>query len=662
MFIAQVQIGRFRHIENATVGPLPPPGLASEMVVLAGPNGGGKSSILELISYALSNIWGYSYQQNRTFGNASFEVRIGLSDADISTLAAQADIAPARVLEEAYRRRAYYVAFNFPDGHFDREPEINRQLRQLAHNSLNDRVRSVLLRSDRHFVKSSYNRNSYFDWQRRYAPNYLQSLSFNLTEAQYRDQTDFLIELAYNYPRDLGLYHLKLNQGQDAGLPPSNPVTPYINLFQRMFPEYRLSDSGNELRDQLYIVLPNEEEVPFTDLSSGEQEVFFLLTFFLRNSIHDSVVLIDEPELHLHPELARRMIRTMLSINPGNQVWLATHNADLIDEAGSDRSYYVAREGPGKAARVVRAVDENAELALLREIFGYSGFVGLARKLVLLEGDSTSADRRVFASLFPGAADQIRFVPIQSATNIARITRVVEAIVQQQLGHIELFLIRDRDYLSSDEMDRYRAGAKDRVFVLERHEIENYLLDSELITEACRDLLAQPLNVSEVEERLRDVAITVAPTVYRDLVAHRISDLFMPEDASIGAFLSHQQWISRDLVWNEEAMHQVRERFLSRVNEIRSQIEARSAFSDLNAILDVTQDEITEALYSGGWQSLFPGKEVLAQFAGGIGLSRGPALQNAIIRRMASRPVRIPHELTRIVNTILAGAPSSPAE
>jgi predicted ATPase len=62
--------------------------------------------------------------------------------------------------------------------------------------------------------------------------------------------------------------------------------------------------------------------------------VFFLLSFFIRHRVEHSVITIDEPELHLHPELARRLVRLMLSVKPGNQIWLATHNGEIIDEAG----------------------------------------------------------------------------------------------------------------------------------------------------------------------------------------------------------------------------------------------------------------------------------------------------------------------------------------
>ena len=53
MYIREITIQRFRHLENIHLGPFDQPTDDSDSICLAGPNGGGKSSILELIGFAL---------------------------------------------------------------------------------------------------------------------------------------------------------------------------------------------------------------------------------------------------------------------------------------------------------------------------------------------------------------------------------------------------------------------------------------------------------------------------------------------------------------------------------------------------------------------------------------------------------------------------------
>jgi predicted ATP-binding protein involved in virulence len=79
MYVKEIEIGRYRHLENVSFGPFRVPEKTSSLVVLAGPNGGGKSSVLELVSKALSDSWSLTYQLNRAAPESSFEVTFGVS-------------------------------------------------------------------------------------------------------------------------------------------------------------------------------------------------------------------------------------------------------------------------------------------------------------------------------------------------------------------------------------------------------------------------------------------------------------------------------------------------------------------------------------------------------------------------------------------------------
>ena len=66
-------------------------------------------------------------------------------------------------------------------------------------------------------------------------------------------------------------------------------------------------------------------------LSSGEKEIIatlFMIWHYTRDS--SSIVLIDEPELHLNAQWHRRFITELTRIAPGNQYFIATHSADIM--------------------------------------------------------------------------------------------------------------------------------------------------------------------------------------------------------------------------------------------------------------------------------------------------------------------------------------------
>ncbi len=76
----------------------------------------------------------------------------------------------------------------------------------------------------------------------------------------------------------------------------------------------------------------------FDGLSSGQKEMIstlFLIYYHTRN--RPSVVLIDEPELHLNAQWHGKFVRNLLDIAPQNQYIIATHSEDVMDSVSAGR-------------------------------------------------------------------------------------------------------------------------------------------------------------------------------------------------------------------------------------------------------------------------------------------------------------------------------------
>lgn len=69
----------------------------------------------------------------------------------------------------------------------------------------------------------------------------------------------------------------------------------------------------------------------FDGLSSGQVMLLLLLLQFAKNRIHQSIVLIDELELHLHPLWQSRLHQSLGELGVGNQVFFTTHSTHLRD-------------------------------------------------------------------------------------------------------------------------------------------------------------------------------------------------------------------------------------------------------------------------------------------------------------------------------------------
>jgi predicted ATPase len=76
----------------------------------------------------------------------------------------------------------------------------------------------------------------------------------------------------------------------------------------------------------------------FDGLSSGQKEIVSTLFMIWSNTLNKpSVVLIDEPELHLNTEWHRNFINKLSDIAPDNQYIMATHSEDIMSSVAKEQ-------------------------------------------------------------------------------------------------------------------------------------------------------------------------------------------------------------------------------------------------------------------------------------------------------------------------------------
>lgn len=87
--------------------------------------------------------------------------------------------------------------------------------------------------------------------------------------------------------------------------------------------------------------------LPIDDLSSGQLELFLFLAALVLNDEGEGIVFIDEPELHLDPQWHAPLLRALMQLQPRAQFVVATHSPAVFDTAKSyERHFLVPDDDP----------------------------------------------------------------------------------------------------------------------------------------------------------------------------------------------------------------------------------------------------------------------------------------------------------------------------
>ena len=84
--------------------------------------------------------------------------------------------------------------------------------------------------------------------------------------------------------------------------------------------------------------------VPVDCLSSGEVEVLTFLGTFLIEDLHDGLLFVDEPELHLHPGWHHLVLKALRTLLPTTQIICSTHSPHILNQVPARNVWLLRRE------------------------------------------------------------------------------------------------------------------------------------------------------------------------------------------------------------------------------------------------------------------------------------------------------------------------------
>lgn len=258
--------------------------------------------------------------------------------------------------------------------------------------------------------------------------------------------------------------------------------------------------------DEFVTVKYEQAGTEFDVVSSGAglQQVIQMLTYLYLSQ--PRVLLIDEPDAHLHSKLQAQLgeLFRRVAKDLDAQVFLSTHSLDLIDTFSTNDVLVV-----DSSKKLISSIGNNADLvstlvdANVVDVSALSRLLASRRLVVIEDEDQTilkAIDKAVGNPLFSAKSNSY-VLPAKGVGNFRAIAELGKVLGALTGTKFDLKFIQDRDgmpdfiapvFLKAQQTDGVSAH------VLDRHEVESYLLEPKLI-EAAGQLVGR--HVTQVQAR-----------------------------------------------------------------------------------------------------------------------------------------------------------------
>jgi energy-coupling factor transporter ATP-binding protein EcfA2 len=285
-----------------------------------------------------------------------------------------------------------------------------------------------------------------------------------------------------------------------AGKPPETSLTKLMDFWGKTFPGRSIDLSS--YRPQVTSILSGASlSYPATQMSDGERVAIYLAARVLHAP--PGLIVVDEPEVHFHSLLARRLWSGLEALRSDCRFVYITHDLAFTGSR-RDAQYIIAR--PGDKHDVLPREAEIPD-EVIGAVLGAASFSVTAQRLVFCEG-TIGKDDLFYQAWFDPETTAV--VAVGSCADVAQCVTVVNS--GRTVRGVKAVGIVDRDYWPDNRIAQLQ---NDGVHVLPVHEIESlYCLP--LVYKA----IAQFIAVEDYEAKYQDF-VRAARNAFKGVLLHK---------------------------------------------------------------------------------------------------------------------------------------------
>ena len=377
-------------------------------------------------------------------------------------------------------------------------------------------------------------------------------------------------------------------ESEDRIDPPITKIDRVKELWETILPHRELVIGG--LRIQTRVRGYEDKIYNSSEMSDGERVVFYLIGQCLA-APRDGIIVIDEPELHLHKSIQAPLWNAVEKLRDDCLFVYLTHDVDFAATKESAKRVWLKSFDGQKWDWELINEDENLPDDLLIEV------LGSRKPVIFVEGENGSFD----VSLYRELLSNFLVLPRGSCTQVIQSVKALKA--NPQLHHLNVYGIIDRDRRVPAEIAKLE---QDSIYVLEVAEVENLFCTKEVL--------------EIVSNRLARDPVTDFQTVARTIFGRLQNEL----DHQVSLRVSNEVKFLLNMF---DATQTGSTNINTALQNLVSNIDVNQIYSDINTLYtNVLQNNDYRQLLA-----LYNRKSLSSQVSNSLGLAHG-SLPEAVIR------------------------------
>lgn len=282
-------------------------------------------------------------------------------------------------------------------------------------------------------------------------------------------------------------------------------------IFEYIIPHRKLIKKAGTI--ETYPTGKDEQKYNASEMSDGERIIFYLIGEVVCTQ-ENSIVIIDEPENHLHKSIIKRLWDKIEQLRPDCTFIYLTHDIDFAVSREKSQKIWM-KEYLGNEEWDYELLNEN--MPLPEQL--YLEVLGSRKPILFIEGDTDSIDYKLYSEIFK----EYTVKPLDSCQKVFESTSSFNSL--KDFHHVESFGIIDRDRRTDEQI---ASISRENIWVSKVAEVENFLLLEDVIK-----IVAKNMRCENIDELISKVKSNVLKSFENKLeeeltqrVIHIIKDNF----------------------------------------------------------------------------------------------------------------------------------------